>query len=107
MGTIYQGTGWGRTAVGEYDHDTIYQGTGWGRTAVGEYDHNTIYQGTGWGRSPMGEFEDQGGPAAGGLLLLGLGQSEGHTGSPAPAGMGCMTFCVTLGVIGLLVVLFF
>ena len=93
--------------VGEYDNNTIYQGTGWGRTAVGEYERNTLYHGTGWGRSAMGEFEALGGPAAGGLLLLGLGQSEGHTGSPAPAGMGCMTFCVTLGVIGLVVVLLF
>ena len=37
MGNIYQGTGWGKTPVGEYDGGTIYSGTGWNKTPIGEY----------------------------------------------------------------------
>ena len=58
MGSIYSGTGWGRTAVGESDNGTIYRGTGWGRTAIGEYDNGTIYKGTGWGRTAIGEYDN-------------------------------------------------
>ena len=56
-GTIYKGTGWGRTAIGEYKDGTIYKGTGWGRTAIGEYKDGTIYKGTGWGHSAVGEYK--------------------------------------------------
>ena len=75
MGTIYHGTGWSKTAIGECDGGTIYKGTGWSKTAVGEYDNGTIYEGTGWNKTAVGEYDIS--PAAAAALLLLLGGNNG------------------------------
>ena len=78
MSSIYRGTGWGKTRVGECDNGRIYSGTGWGRTCVGEYERGSIYSGTGWGRTCIGEYEN-------GCIYRGTGWGRTCIGSTSEA----------------------
>lgn len=41
MATIYRGTGWSSSCVGETRNGTVYSGTGWSSDAIGEYKDGT------------------------------------------------------------------
>lgn len=70
-GTIYRGCGLHSDAIGEYKNGTIYTGLGLHSREIGEYKDGTIYRGTGWSSTPIGEYKDgSDGVAAAALLLL-------------------------------------